>query len=470
MRESEIKDLMSWDQRLIGIETENLLTKFNGEPIEQEDIQKLWHVFLGNGWEGKPDYYTNVYTDLFKSGPNGKTYNIGNDTGVGIFEMSLPPCRNLHEAKAELLEILDESLRHIKDQKMRLLGYGIQPGTIDNPIEHKTKKSLYATIKFLNLHNLIVGTAASQCGVSLRLNEVVEVTNELNKLSGLVTALFANSPITDKKVYPWKDMRMISWDLLGVTTIPSFENIFGFPKKEFSSIADMLKYLWESPPFGVISFRRDTGWAILDEKINYAEYFRGKEWMAKDLFGKAIKLVPEVKDLNLALIAFWSNTKPHLTLDPKKISVGEFMAHYKDDTLEEYLKDKLINCYVEYRVAASAPKGEEMVFSALTLGLLNNLEEIKKITAQYTFQEWRVLHEQAMHAGMDVKLKDENIYSFVNKLVDISSAGLKKRGLGEEEYLRPLSKRLNDKKCPADYAIEKFNEEGFEKFLNYVSY
>jgi len=470
MRESKSQNLMKWRRRLVSLEIENLLTKVDGEPISQKDIQRLWREFLKHDWSAKPDYYTKVYTEVSKTKPNGKTYNLGNDTGVGIFEMSLPPCRNLHEARKEFLEILKETLKYIKKQKMRFLAYGIQPTGVKDPRAHKSKKSFYATIEFLNLHNLIVGTAASQCGISLRLEEVVDVTNQLNKISGLITALFANSPITDKKIYHWKEMRMLPWDFLGITIKPSFENIYGFPKREFRSIADILKYAWESPPFGIISFLRETGWAILDKEINYTRYFKGKEWKARDLFSKRLKLVPNVKDLNLALIAFWIHAKPHLVLDVKKVKVADFMGHLQNNTLEKYLKDKLVNCYIEYRVAAASPKGEEVAFAALTLGLVNNLKELKKLTTPYSWGDWKKLYEEAPVKGMEARLKGREIYPILEKLVKVAEKGLKRRKFDEEKYLKPLKKRLRDKKCPADYAVEKFQKYGFRKFLDFVSY
>jgi len=54
--------------------------------------------------------------------------------------------------------------------------------------------------------------------------------------------------------------------------------------------------------------------------------------------------LPNPDDLNWAMLCNWPHAKPHIILDPKKITVREFMDNFQKDTLEEYLEGKVVNC------------------------------------------------------------------------------------------------------------------------------
>lgn len=61
---------------------------------------------------------------------------------------------------------------------------------------------------------------------------------------------------------------------------------------------------------------------------------------------------------------------------------------------------------------------------------------------------------------MDSKVNDIWIPQLLEKIVELSAKGLRKRGLGEESFLLPLLNRVRKKITPADEALQLFKKAG----------
>jgi len=157
-------------------------------------------------------------------------------------------------------------------------------------------------------------------------------------------------------------------------------------------------------------------WILPDKKMNFLEYFSQSRVSAYDLEGNSVELVPNPDDLNWAMLCNWPHAKPHIILDPKKITVREFMDNFQKDTLEEYLEGKVVNCYLECRAGAAAPVGEEMAIPALMLGLVNNIDGVKEITKLYSWKEWNNLVFEAAAKGMKAKIKGDSVIPLLQRL------------------------------------------------------
>lgn len=470
MREAKDINFLNFKERFVGLEFENPLVTQEGGYISQDQIKEFWEKFIKDGDEKDMDYFTGALVGAKKKLSNGEFENLNTDTSVSHLEMSLAPRENLNDAEMVFYEIRDQVLDVAKAMNLRFLGYGALPAKFEgNYFDFKTKKSLYPVIS-LRRHNGVMTMMAHQVGVSLRPEEIVDATNAMQALAGAVTCLVANSPITDGKVTDWKETRLLNWRL-AETSAMSKEERTVFPVMRdtpFTSLSDLFKYIWQGKM--VLPVMRDGQWVKLKKEVSFVEYLKGKEWQGEDLFGKSVTLTPSVGDINLAVICMWHDAKPHIVFSKEKTNVTDFVANLEKNNLEEYMDGKISNCYLEYRIGATAPVGEELALPTLTLGLINNLNETRKLVEKYTWRQWKELREICYVGAMDSLLDGQSVVPVLTEMVEIANAGLIKRGFGEEKYLEVLKKRIQEKKCPADNAIETFNKGGMKEFLDFASY
>jgi gamma-glutamylcysteine synthetase len=471
MREAEQIDLMQFKERLVGLEFENPLVREDGTIIDKKDLQKFWETFIKKGDQPDIDYLTNILVGAKKKLKNGSFEALNTDTGICILEMSLSPQPDLHQAKKVFEEVLISVIKTARKTKLRLLGYATQPRKITGETKnYKSDKSLYTAFSHIRRHNVMIPVCAHQTGVSVKLDELIRATNMLQALSGAVVCLIANSPIFEEKVTPWKELRLFSWQLFSTSgrTKAEMRAFAQTPKKPFKSVADYLKYIWASPM--ILPALRNGQWVKPKKTITWLDFFQKKRWSARDFYDKEVLLEPTISDINLAAISYWLDAKPHLTVSSEKATVEGFVKALEKDRLENYLNDKLLNCYIEYRIGGTAPIGEEMALPALTLGLINNLEDAETLVKQYKWKDWFNLRQTSYITAMETEFMGESILTLLSKIVDIAEIGLKKRKLKEEGYLLPLRKRIAEGKIPADKDIEIFEKKGLSGFLNSVTY
>ncbi len=474
MKNLNISDLKRFKRRTVGLELENPLLRSNGEPIDFKTIQKVWKSFVKEGWLPRIDPAINNVIDGLTKNFNGVGASIISDGGAGNFELAITPQDNLNVTKRIYKKIRAEIISIIKKHDLILAGFAIQPGHIKNMDNFRRRNAMYLAWNELGSSDIYAGEtsaaiSAEQVGIGIKLKEFVETTNEVMKITGLIVALTGNSPIHNWKILPYKEWRIICMGQLRfVGNDEGFEKLIGFPDRPFSSVADFFGYYWDSP-YMALPLLRNEEWIIPDKKVNFLRFFRAKYIPGHNLKGEKIKIVPDKSDIEWAFIQMWPHAKPHLGLNLKKIKLSDFVKNFDNDTLEDYLDGKLSNCYIECRAAGAAPVGEELALPALMMGVINNIKELKKITKKYGWNEWKNLVFSAAVAGLDAKIKGKSIKPLLNDLYSCAMAGLKKRNLGEEKYLKDILKRIKSGENPADTALGKF-KAGKSNFLKYIAY
>jgi gamma-glutamylcysteine synthetase len=474
MKNLEISNIKNSGQRTIGLELENPLLRSNGEPIDFNVIQKVWKSFAKKGWTPRVDPFLKGVIDGLSKDFDGFIASITSDSGAGNFELAISPQGNLNEAKKIHKIIFSEVRSIIKKDKLVLAGFAIQPGHIENIDNFRRRNAMYSAwssmISSDAYSNVVSSTiSAQQVGIGIKLKEFIEVTNELLKITGLITALTGNSPVHNWKILPYKEWRIICMSHLRFSgNIKGFEKVIGFPERPFSSVADFFKYYW-SIPCMMLPLLKNDEWVVPENKINFLQFFKKKSIIGRNLKKEKIKIVPDKSDIEWASVQMWPHAKPHISLNLEKITLEDFIKNLNDDNLENYLDGKLTNCYVECRAAGAPPVGEEFALPALMLGLVNNLCGLKKITKKFDWEEWRNLVFDAAVSGMDARIKNESIFPLLWELHNCALLGLKKRRLNEEKYLKNILKRIEARKNPADNALEKY-KIGKKEFLRYISY
>lgn len=458
--------------RRVGLELENLLLNPDAGLISKSVVQQFWQDFIALGWKEKRDSISGEILATQKEF-DGQSVVASTDGSLSTFELALPPLYSIQEEENLLEHLHVEILPIFKKYNLRLLGIGLNPGHTSVGDEHLTGKSFYKTVKrFWHLFNLGFGTAANQTNISVRIDEVIPSINALTAISGLMTALTSNSSIADWRILPWKEFRQPLFSkLFCVTDYPSFQTVVcNAPKNPFVSLSKYLLDFLDAEPFMIITPMRDGQFVVLDKKVTWLEYLKGREWTGIDLAGNKKILKPDVSDINMAMNNQWYPTVLHMVCDENKTSVDDFVLALEQNNIEQYLDGKLNNLYIEYRIASAQLKGEEFNCPALIMGLAENLSELEKLVSRYDWSDWVSLSNSAAIIGMDAKIKDATSRELLSELIEIARHGLRQRNLGEETYLNLLEKRLTDNRAPSDDVNEFFNTHGKEGLMDYLSY
>ena len=474
MRDSIATNLAVFKERLVGLEFENPILDANARPINEESIQRVWRTLVGKGWKASTDPELNVIRSVSRMFGTGEV-NVNSDCAAGNLEMALPPMKTLSDAEVEYRTLLGEIVSTLAEHRMTLLALGIQPAPINDVREALHVNRLHHAFDAMGAstysnNGMMLISSAHQTGVSVRLSELVATVNELTKVSGLVIALCANSPISDWGVLPWKEWRNVAWKFRFLCNFPGFDRIAGFSERPFGSVADFLRFHWETPPWMILPPTRSGNLVIPDRKLNCADLLRCGEIRGTTLSGEAITTAVELEDINRALLLFWPFTKPHLALDTQKTTVEGFIEAYSKDDLESYLEGRLANCYVEYRVGSASPVSEEMALPALTMGLVNNLAELIDFTHGFEWREWQELADVASVVGMQAQMRGGAIFQMLTELLRIAERGLTERRFGEERYLSVFFERIRAETTPADQAVAVFRKGGKQGLLQLAAY
>lgn len=466
------RGLAEFEERTVGFEFENPVVGADGNPASADSMQEFWRAMAERGWRTKLDADAPTVIGAEKDFARGRVV-LTSDCAACNLEMALPPCRTVGEAAALHAEVGGEAVRALASRGLRLLAFGIQPGTFSDTDAARIPSTHYDALRragsgdsFTN--GIMLANSAHQVGVGVRVREAVGATNELLKMTGLVVALCGNSPVHGWSVLPWKEWRVVAWDFRFLVGRPGFERLTQFPARPFASLADYYAYYWDTP-FMILAPLRGGRWMLPEEELTYGEYFSKARVPARDLDGEPRELAPEPRDFEVALRAMWPLVKPHLIVEPGRVGVGEFLESMRADALEDYLEGRLSNCYIEYRGAAASPRGEESALPALILGLVNNLEGLGRIGRLHSWDSWRGLVYQAAARGMSAEIDGRGIRPLLSRLVEAAAEGLSARPFGEAEHLNALAERVERGENPADRAVRTFGE-GREKFLRDLSY
>jgi gamma-glutamylcysteine synthetase len=437
--------------RGIGIECEMPLVNSDGEAISFASVQLLFSYLRTQGFELDFDEYANVFvsaTIINKTSASMFDYcvdTITTDTAYSTIEIVLAPQNNLHTIQHRLDELISILVNFFDSQNCKMLGYGIQPVSLPSrkllmPRERyvffeKLSTNLNicesegADSSYLNL------TASNQCHVEIALDDAIKATNILNSLSGLQIAIQANSPIWEGKINEdFKANREALWD----ECFPNRSMQIGIPPT-FKSLDDYVNYLCDFKPSIV---KRGEQYIRILNKATFKDYLLDESLAIGDtLQGKKLIVQPRLSDIEQLIPFSWFNAR----LVPKYGTV-------------------------ESRMCCQQPQKETLTSTALSLGLIENLDQAQKISNLYSLDTWKKVRTNATRHALATTINGVSIIPLLSQLLDVANVGLKSRGLGEELFLQPLYERLNTLTTPADNAIAVFNNLGLKGFLHYASF
>lgn len=415
--------------------------------IEKSDLTNIFYsgckteTFVGIEFEKLPiyknDYTAASYDDIVKIlldlENENRTVMFDGKNPMGMllpqghislepgsqFEVSLNPVKNISEIRKFLDEYNQETAEIADKHGICWFAAGIQPVSTFNNINIIPKKRYARMTEYLPQRAklpfvMMRETAGVQVGIDYRDEE--DAMNKLAtsiKLSPIVSAMFANSPVRNLKLSGAKSFRAYSWlntdeQRCGLISEKLFHNDFSFE--------DYKNVLLDIP----MIFIEKNGKNISTGNLTFREYYQ------KGFEG----YFPTIED--------WYN---HLSL---------------------FFPDVRLKSYLEIRNHDSQKSEMVTAVPAFWKGILYNnyaREAIEDIFRQYKYRDFEELRFLTPDYGLDMKLGRFKLSDLAKELVQIARQSLVEMKTGEEQYLEPLEYFINKGITPADVIIEKLKNK-----------
>lgn len=417
-------------QKRVGVEFEKLpvLKKdFSAAPYSQ--TAKFLNSFKNkyNQW-GNGIYENNAILGLL--GAEGTiTLEPGSQT-----EISLKPCSSLEEI-ARTLENYNKITSQIaQEHGIVWLGYGIQPVSTYRNIHIIPKRRYEYMTKYLP-------TVAKKPLVMMRetagIQSSFDYLDEQDamkkfafalKLSPLVSAAFANSPIRNGRLTRFKSNRAASWletdnDRCGLVSAKVFSGEFSF--------AQYAQILLDVPMIFIERKINDVKTAIKVDNLTFRQF---------------------MKQGYQGFYAQKDDWETHLSL---------------------YFPDVRLKSYIEIRNHDNQRAPLICCVPALWKGLVYNdsaMEAVNGILKGLTYFDFEYIRRKTPHCGLDMRIKHLPAADIVREIVDISYQSLQSFKQGEEKYLEPLRELIHKGITPADMIIEKWDNEWNRKISSLINF
>ncbi|MFH2005118.1 MAG: hypothetical protein ABI333_00895 [bacterium] len=425
--------------RRVGAELKFPLVDLEGRAASAEATRGLWDFLVRHGWSPDIDPPSGEIIGATLPGPRNDT-RASCETGHCKVEFSLAHVADLHELAGMVGGLRGLLGRFCGESGHLLLGFGIQP--VSRPGKHlemkKSRNMFWDRIFGSNRHvppedgddvHLFTLSAASQVHIDVTIDEAIQAVNVFNGFSGAQIALTANSNIWRGELdTEHRCVGEVFWDWW----IPGTDR-YGVPPRPFVNVTDYVHTVSMLPPVYV---RRDGRPIGLPGYNSFHEYYSsgaGARGIGAD--GGDVELTPEPADIDQHATFYWYNAR---------------ISRYY--TLENRVNDQ-------------QPPDDLVVISALTLGLCSALDEAEEEIRACSWDELWAARTVACRHALGGAFGEIRLHDLAGRMLEIAKLGLRRRGLGETEYLEPLCARLADRRCPADEAAALFREGGMAALL-----
>lgn len=352
----------------------------------------------------------------------------GNDGTVSLepgsqTEISLRPVEKISEVKA-LLDNYNKTTRELADENgICWLGYGIQPVSTYKNMQIIPKKRYEYMTRYLPTvakKPLVMMRETAGIQASFDYKDEQDAMDKLRfalKLSPIVSAAFANSPVRNGRLTKYKSYRASSWletdnERCGLVSSRVFKDGFSFE--------DYAQILLDVPMIFIERLVQGAKTAVRVENLTFRQFI-------KNGYGG---FYAETQDWEL-----------HLSL---------------------YFPDVRLKSYVEIRNHDNQRSPLICAVPAFWKGLIYNkdaMDEVSSLVKDFSYFDFEYLRQKTPVTGTDIKIKHRNLKDIVKEIVDISYQSLCFANEGEEVFLAPF-KELTDKGItPADVLIDKWKNE-----------
>lgn len=421
--EKFIKPFKKHNKLLIGLELEFPIINKDKKEVDGSIIKELIKTLI------KELNFKVLVKDL-----SGVPIRISNRIGDAItFEYSfntiefiLKETDNILEFEKRFREYFLFVQKFLSSRGHLLTGLGLNPNfknflpTPLNTSRGKTLKS-FSCSKGKDIKDYIPNCFAFTCGNQIHLSfpeeELIDNLNFLSSLSWIAAKLFSNSTDLTKSLLFHKNLicvrdlfQIIAWGESTKTRDEKYKNINDI----IEDIA--LRY---------ISLIKRKGMFYLINPVKVKDFFKASKVKAKDFTSeesiKEIFIYPQKTDIN--------TFRPYRRIDISKFGTIEMRSDCQQKASEVFApvafytgallsKDKIIPLLSKYKSISNSQKRKDVII----------LEQ----------EKW---------------INDKEFLNLIKTVLELISSALKKRGKGEEFFLKPLFKRAKTLKSPSEECL-----------------
>lgn len=356
----------------------------------------------------------------------------------GQIELAGEPCESIHCSQAEFTQHIRELLQVAERLDVVFLGLGMQPVSRLEEIEWVPKKRYRVMAPYMQKvgtlgHRMMKQTATVQPNIDYSdEKDAMAKFRTAMGLAPLLTAIFANSPISDGDLNGYKSFRGHIWtktdrDRCGLLPFAFLPDV---------SFAHYVEYALDAPMYFIL---RDG---------NYVD-FTGipfRQFLERGHKGH------------------------HATMEDWELHLTTLFPEAR------------IKRYIELRSADSQPPELMPAVPALVKGALYEadcLEAAWDLVKGWSWDERMELYHDSHRDALAARVRRFSLLDLAKELLQIAWEGLRRQAAlnesGEDEtiYLKPLRDLLNQGKCPADILLQKWEGElkhDVKKLIEYSAY
>ena len=414
------KGIKNKDNLKIGVEHEKFIFNKSRKRVDYQTICKIFDLLKNFGW--RPIYEGNNIIALKKNNCQ-ITLEPGNQ-----IELSGARLNNIHDVCKEAHDYTFELKQINSELNLKIISLGFDPISKLKEIPDNPKKRYEIMTKEMpKKGKLSLDMMYRTCGTQINLDYYSEedFTKKFKLCSYLVplsTALFANSPIVEKKNSNYYSYRSKVWQ----------ETARGGLPIEFLENMDFEKYAKFIMSFPILFIQKKNNYLAVNSK-NFEDFMNGR-------LDEINNELPDENDL--------SN---HLS------------TIFTENRLKQYIEIRSIDT-CDWDCLCNAP--------AFYAGLLyGNLDESLEIISRWNKKNLLNAYIDAPKKGLRTELEGKNIGEWSKIFLNLSKKGLEKRNQlnkskkNETIYLNYLNQILNSNQTNAELMLSKFNED---KDLNYL--
>jgi glutamate--cysteine ligase len=133
-----------------------------------------------------------------------------------------------------------------------------------------------------------------------------------------------------------------------------------------------------------------------------------------------------------------------------------------EDHLSTLFPEVRLKQFLEMRGADMGDEAHVLALPALWVGLLYDeiaLDEAWSLVGSWSVEEMAELRNNVPVTAIHAPFRAGKVSDVARVVVDIATAGLRRRGLGEESFLAPLEETLALNKTPAERWLDKYHGE-----------
>lgn len=339
--------------------------------------------------------------------PNGGS--VSYDASWSTLEHSSRPVATLQELSGELM-LMERRLARAADRcGKRVLAYG-QPYSLGSRDMWVPRKRYMEIVpKLPPPVDLATIFCSTQVHVAVAREELVPARETFECLTALIVHLFARSPIWGGKSDPFRRVAARADMFVEIDSTRA-----GVAPERITTLEDAVRPIVEARRFGP-----DPN----EAPVSFLEWARNGgrgEWQAELLRHHT---------------SVWTDVRYHLGYGT-----------------------------IEFRVPCSQRYADAVAIAAILVGVVECLGDARTYVERWERGFWNRLRAMAVRGQEDLKF-----YQLVPHILDIAGAGLRKRGLDEEDFLEPAWEYFRNNNNPAALILSSHAVGGMKRVVDTVA-